>query len=165
MRTLLTLLLVSTTALVFVGCKKSDSLGSSISGTVTYKGQPVTGGTMLFHASNNVFPASLKGDGTYTIANLAPGDYVVTVDTRALKNKGDPESMMKSMTQKMGKGDGAVEKLPDSVAKSLAKMKEMKQDNSVQFVQIPEKYADPKTSGLKVSVQAGSNTKEIPLTD
>jgi hypothetical protein len=30
---------------------------------------------------------------------------------------------------------------------------------------LPEKYADPKTSGLKANVKKGSNTQNFDLTD
>jgi hypothetical protein len=157
MRTILPLFLISAVGLLVLGCGKSGSLGSSISGTLTYKAKPVPGGTLLFHANGKAFQASLAADGSYSVPDLPAGDYIVTIDTRHLKDVVGPEAMMRKMS--------GSDQIPEGMNKELSKVKEMRKDNPPQYRFIPDKYADVKTSGLKVTVQAGSNTKELELPD
>src|SRR5262249_13809738 len=65
MKTVLSVFLVATAGLLAAGCGRSTS-GSSVTGSVTFKGNPVTGGTMLFHGKDKPYPASLGADGKYT---------------------------------------------------------------------------------------------------
>ena len=160
MKTLSSVLLFAAAGLLVAGCGKSGSAGNSVNGSVVYKGNPVTGGTMLFHGGDNkVYPASLGGDGKYTCPSVPAGDYTVTIDTKVLKDVVDPEAMMK----KFG-GNGGSEKLPEALTKDLAKMKEVGK-GMPKYVPIPEKYANSKTSTLTVKVGSGSNTQDLQLTD
>jgi len=156
--------LVVSIGLLAAGCGKRGSSGNSVAGSVTYKGNPVTGGTMLFHGKDKdgkdkVFPASLGPDGNYSCQGVPAGDYTVTVDTKWLENFGDAESMMKKMAQKAGL-DGAGEKMPQN--QGLAKEPK---GGAPKYVPIPPKYADKKTSTLTVKVESGNNSKDLPLTD
>ena len=160
MRIVLSVLLVSS-GLLAAGCGRRGSSGNSVSGSVTYKGNPVTGGNMLFHGKDKdgkdkAFPASLGSDGNYSCQGIPSGDYTVTVDTKWLENfGGDAESMMQKMS-------GTDVKMPQNEA--FTKMKEAK-GNGLKYVPIPPKYADKKTSTLTVKVEDGGNTKDLPLTD
>jgi len=162
MRTILPLFLISAAGLLVLGCGKSGSHGSSISGTLTYKAKPVPGGTLLFHANGKAFQASLSADGSYSVPDLPPGDYIVTIDTRHLKDVVGPEGMMAKMASQFS-GDVSEKSMP--MNKELSKAKEMRKDTPPQYRAIPDKYADAKTSGLKVTVESGSNTKELELKD
>lgn len=155
MKLVLHILAFSTAAVCSVGCSKSSSSGNFVSGSVSYKGTPVTGGTILLHAGEKVFPASLGPDGNYTCAGVPAGDYTVTIDNKHLKNVGDPRDIMK----KMGGGG------PDKMPKDLAKVQEMSKGNAPKYVPIPEKYASAKTSSLTVKVESGKNTRDLTLTD
>jgi hypothetical protein len=166
MKTVWSILVVSTAGLLAAGCGKSGSSGSSVTGSVTYKGSPVTGGNMLFHGKDKTYGASLGADGKYTCTAVPPGDYVVTIDNKHLEKAGggDPEAMMKKMA---GGKD-----LPADFAKSFEKMKAEKAKANIgageaaaKYVPIPEKYAKAETSGLKVTVGSGNNQKDFPLTD
>jgi len=149
MKTVLSVLLVSTAGFL-AGCGRSGSSASSVSGSVTYKGSPVTGGTMLFHGKDKVFPASLGPDGKYVCPSVPPGEYTVTIDTKALKKAGDSEKSSLA---------------PEKETPEIAKAREMAKGAMPVYVPIPSKYADAKTSGLTVTVGSGSNTKDLPLTD
>ena len=81
----------------------------------------------------------------------------MTVDTKALQNIIGPEAMMRKMS--------GSDEIPDGMNKEIAKGKEMRKDTPPKYVAIPDKYAAAKTSGLKVAVDAGANTKDLPLTD
>jgi hypothetical protein len=154
MKIIWNILLLSTAGLMAAGCSKSGSSGSSVSGAVTYKAAPVTGGIMLLHGNDKAYPATLGPDGKYTCQGVPPGDYTVTLDTKWLKNAGDIKSSGKQFGQEM--------KLPPDFEQ---KMKEMGKGNAAVYVPIPEKYSSAKTSDLKVNVGSGSNTKDFQLTD
>lgn len=121
---------------------------ATISGKVTYKGAPVSGGTLYFHAEGIVYPTSIDNDGTYLGRDFPVGDMVVTVDTETVNpaRKGtsyDPQA---------------------------AKMEEYKPPEGVTvttatYVKIPAKYADKTKSGLKVTITPGKQVKDIELTD
>ncbi len=146
--------------LAAAGCGKSTG---SLTGTVTYKGNPVTGGLMLFvDAQGKSFPGSLNPAGNYNCPDLPPGDYIVTINTSLMKPV-DPGQSTKEMIAKQGQ-DQSQTKLPESMTKDLAKVKEMGSKTG-QYVAIPDKYANAKTSGLTVKVEAGSQTKDFTLTD
>ncbi len=69
----LALLVVSTS-----GCGSASDT-ASVNGNITYQGQPLTSGLVTFFpSSGRPVNAATKPDGHYT-AELAPGDYTVTV--------------------------------------------------------------------------------------
>jgi len=146
MKTVLSVFLIAMTGLL-AGCGRSGS-SSSVTGSVTYKGKPVTGGTMLLHGKDKVFPASLGPDGNYICPSVPAGEYTVTINTEGLKkNVVDPVI------------GGEEQKLFEN--KDLAKARA----SIPAYVPIPGKYADAKTSGLTLTVGSGSNTKDLQLTD
>lgn len=120
-------------ALVAAGCGSDDKPKTvPVTGTVTYKGQPLTSGMITFlptggttNAEANVRPATdmLESDGTYSLTTFAPGDgvrpgeYLVTIVSYEVPPS--PE----------GGGIWA----------------------------IPQKYGNPQTSGLKASIPAESD--------
>jgi len=157
MKTFSSVLLVATAGLL-AGCGRSGSAGNSVAGSVTYKGNPVTGGTMLFHGKDKPYPATLGPDGSYTCQGVPLGDYTVTIDNKWLEKVGDAESMMKNMGR-FG------EDVAGGYKEGLAKMKEMGQGTMPKYVPIPEKYANAKTSELTVKVESAKNTKDLQLTD
>jgi hypothetical protein len=167
-------LLVASAGLLAAGCGKSGSTGSSVTGSITYKGSPVTGGNMIFHGKEKNYGGNLGPDGKYTAAGMPPGEYIVTIDTKSLEKVSsgpgkDIDAMIKDMEEKFGG------KLPPEAAKEFEEMrKKMKEEapkdgdaptTTAKYVKIPEKYANPKTSGLTVTVGSGSNSKDFPLTD
>jgi len=162
MKTVLSVFLVATAALLAAGCGRSTS-GSSVTGSVTYNGNPVTGGSMLFHGKDKPYPASLGADGKYTCPVIPPGDYTVTIDTKWLEKAGagDAASTIKDMANQ-----GVTDQDLAKGFKDLAKAQEMnKAIANLKYVAIPKKYADAKTSGLTVTVESGSTTKDLQLTD
>jgi hypothetical protein len=148
--------------LSLASCGKS---GSMVSGTVTYKGQPLPGGIIVFQsADGGRHPGSIGVDGSYT-ALVPPGEMKVGVDTTSLKNptaSGGPPA---------GAPSGAPSGLPGGgpeIAKKQAEMeKKMEKEHGsgipadlrsgVKYVQIPDKYRDPNTSGLTADVKKGPN--------
>ncbi len=73
-----------------LGCSHSK-MPSSVHGKVTYKGQPVTAGTITFHRvgqdQSGVYAYPLLADGTYSGAGMPLEEMVVTIDTESANPK------------------------------------------------------------------------------
>ena len=113
-----------------------------MSGTVTFKGKPVTSGTVDFLGSDGIHHyAAIEGDGTYSIKGVPGGAAKVGVyspdpsDTAALSRGGS------------GKPSRAAQN-PGSRAG---------------WFSIPDKYGDPAASGLTFTIKRGPNTYNIDL--
>jgi hypothetical protein len=156
-------------ALFVAGCGQKPTY--TMSGTVSYKGKPVTGGLIFFFdAQGKSYPGSLNADGTYRTPGLEPGDYTVTVDNQNLKYM-NPGDASKEMIEKFGGGAGGGQQGGGGAGgpeaqKWMEKMKG-KQPNTGKDMPIPEKYKDAKTSGIKVKVEPGEleQQKDFTLTD
>jgi hypothetical protein len=137
-----------------IGCGGNPHAPARVSGKVTYNGKPVTGGSMAFVTPDgNSYPAQLGSDGTYTATDLPAGELVVIIDTESLNPAkkppagSDAEKRMKYQMQKP----------PPGVAD---------QPRPEQFyVKIPEKYSNPKTSPLTVTLTSGRQVHNFELTD
>jgi hypothetical protein len=65
-------------ALALPGCSGTGE----ISGVVKHKGQPVSGGTIVFHdGDKRSWAATIGTDGTYSVANVPTGNAKVTVQS------------------------------------------------------------------------------------
>jgi hypothetical protein len=141
------------------GCGKG-SVGT-LSGKVSYKGQPLTGGTVFFFPEKSKtgnFAAPIKEDGSYKITNLPLGLAKVSIETGGAG--GPPPEVLKSMGP-MGSR---------MAAKAMEEKKKMMKDTgrpdvgaSAASVSLPEKYADPEKSGISVNVTGGKQTFDISL--
>lgn len=140
------------------GCGPSKSNPVELSGTVTYNGQPVTGGTMIFFAKDGgTYPASIHADGSYIATDFPTGELIVTVDTESL----NPAKKQETYTgkTKMGGGpkgkEGKMSPVPEGAS----------QGNAGTYVKIPKVYNDKDKSPLKVTVEAGKQKLNIELKD
>jgi hypothetical protein len=139
-------------ALVFAsvglaGCGGADKKSLSLSGKVTYKGQPVTGGTVKLTPTDGKTPAvdaKINGTGTYLIVPPTVGEMKVTIETESVR----------------GKTGRAYDYVPPG-----GKAPEIDTSNLPKYVRIPYKYANPSTSDLKVSIQKGKNEQDFQLAD
>lgn len=134
---------------VLAGCGGKNKKDFSLNGKVTYKGQPVTGGTLTLTPTDEgkTPPANtqIRFDGTYLIVPPAVGELKVTIETESIQaHKGGP-----AYTH-VPKG----EKMPDIDTSKMPK-----------YVKIPPKYKTAATSGLSVTIQQGKNEKNFDLTD
>ncbi|HBI43626.1 MAG TPA: hypothetical protein DDY78_12370 [Planctomycetales bacterium] len=151
------LVLVLPLCLVVVyGCEKANpNAAASVTGKVTYKGQPVTGGMLMFNpkteAGGVVSPASLNPDGTYSLTEAPSGDFTVTVDTESL----NPDKKAQAYPGSGGK------EMPSSIPANAPKatLPEGK------YVKIPKKYSDPKESTLTAKLTSGKQTLNFELAD
>ena len=128
------------------GC--GDATKASLSGKVTYKGQPVTGGNLTLTPAAQAAPVSIfiKPDGSFSQSSV-PRD-----NTRCRSKRIRRPVHCYNTGGKVPPG-GAVQQPPDMTAGALKK------------VAIPVKYNDPKTANLPWEIKAGSNEKTFDLTD
>ncbi len=120
---------------------KADNPVGQVDGTVTFNGNPLSGGTLAYHPANGkAVMVVLRPDGNYAIAKLPAGQYRVTVETESLK----PHDKDKGKA----KGDAA----PKADAEADAR-----------YVPIPQLFADAKTTPLSVAVVAGKQTFDFNL--
>jgi serine/threonine protein kinase len=118
-----------------------------VGGRVTFEGSPLTAGKVTLHPEKGnppgfVMPSGrVMPDGSYHVAPLEPGGYLVTVEANA-PVLGGPG---------LEKGEPGVP--PGN-----------REPKNAPGVRIPPKYANPSTSGLRVTVTVGYNTHDIMLT-
>ena len=127
-----------------LGCSNAHGT-ASVSGRVTYKGQPVDGATVIFHPKADTQaakPAQGKTDssGHFTVTTYfgpgeqptgaIPGDYAVTIT-------------------KIDEPQGTFDPHKDPPPKN----------------HLPAKYSTPQQSPLTVTITPGSNRPELKLED
>jgi hypothetical protein len=144
---------------LILGCGDDTGLEKRfpVSGTVTYKDQPVEKGQISFIAADKVKQRDANGtieNGRYTLTTSTPGDgalpgkYKVTIISKEI----DPADTAK-IQARMEKQGGSARQEDTGRAAMRAK----------NFV--PGKYQLPDTSGLEVTVEGKSNTFDFPLKD
>jgi hypothetical protein len=154
--------------LLLIGCK-SSSTPARVEGKVTYKGTPVTGGTITFHpvggeVSGN-YQCIIKGDATYYQEQMPSGEMIVTVETETINP--NPKDRPKD-AQMMGAQDkmmGADPKMMLNKMKEMGKAPADAGQTTGSYVPIPLKYADVKTSTLKTTLNKGKNSYSPDLQD
>ena len=150
----LALLIIASATL---GCSKPSQAPARISGSLSYKGQPIKAGTMAFHTPEGVaYGAKINEDGTYSATDIPEGELVVTVDTEFLnpaKKAGSTGSKDAAKYMKMGGMQP-----PPSGPGAAAEPKSF-------YTQIPQKYSNAKTSPLTVTTTKGRQVHNIELTD
>jgi hypothetical protein len=132
--------------LLLVGCAPKRSPSGVVSGTITYKGQPVNSATLLLHPATGTggsFPIAVSEDGTFQTSDVPPGDYKVVVQGRAA-DAGVPAAT-KDMTAEMKE-----------------KYEKLKGRGTIPF---PDKYKQLTSTDLKTTVGAGKQALTLELKD
>jgi hypothetical protein len=118
---------------LFAGCGKL--LDATVSGKVTFGGQPLTTGTVTFHPASDgpLAIGQIQPDGTYqaevgTESGLISGSYVVTVVATGPMPPAVP---------------GGPEPLPQSL--------------------IPARYGNRETTPLRYTITPGANTIDLAI--
>jgi hypothetical protein len=133
--------------LAAVGCGGSTAL---VTGKVTYKGEPLTSGSVVFYGDNGkVDSGLLDADGNYTIARAPVGVVKVAVlaSKSSKSSRGGPPVGPPLGKGKPKKGTEEVKPIPETVLQST----------------IPERYKDAQTSGLVYTVDSGQQVINIDL--
>lgn len=160
--------------LVLIGAATGCGGKGKVTGTVTGPdGQPLPLGRISFIPASG--PPGVTADiedGKYTAENVPTGEAKVSVETSyieaeaklALKNSGGGGHG--------GTGGGAAppKGMTPEIATALAEMnkgqaegKKRAQEKLAKYRQIPEKFADAKTSELSLTVKSGDNTYPVDL--
>jgi hypothetical protein len=142
-----------------LGCGGSSNTPGKVEGKITYNGTALGGGTIRFESPSGggVYGAGIKPDGTYSITDMSSGDMVVTIETESI----NPNKQIPSYGGAPG----------DPMSKAMAPRAELekqgvgKATSGGNYVKIPDKYNNPQTSGLKVTVGKGNQTENFTLTD
>jgi len=139
--------------LTLAGCAKNPHAPASISGSVSFNGQPIKAGSMKFHTAQGVaYDAQLTGDGTYSATDIPEGELVVTVETESISpHKKGPKGAEAAMRAKAG----ITQPPPAGMAAPV--------DPSAFYIKLPEKYNNPKTSPLTVTVKSGRQVHDVKL--
>jgi hypothetical protein len=175
------LALLSTMTLVLgFGCWSGNGLNlARVRGRVTYKGEPVKNGTVMFmpdEAKGTVGPpavGTITSDGSYIMSTESAGDGVI-VGSHKVGITGVEEKPI---------GSGAAAPMPESDPQGYMKAKAsdaaaarkltVKKDADVftdkggqkwRFV-VPKKFTNPEESGIIAKVDSGSNTMNIDIDD
>jgi hypothetical protein len=134
--------------LALVACSEQNKKSVFLSGSITYKGQPVNGGSLkLFSASAAGEPYTIPIDqeGKFRIADVPEGEYKAVVQPSA------------GMTPNIPKGLD-----PGKMAEAKEKSELMKQPPTIP---IPDKYKDRLKSTLTITVKKGEPDIKLELTD
>lgn len=142
---------------VLAGCGSGKG---TVSGKVIYQGKGLPGGRVTFRPADprlNPVGVVLDAEGHYEVS-LPPGEVVISVDNREL----DPAAARAAPPPQLPPGI----KLP-RVPKPEAGPAEVS-PNTIQnlpgrYRGIPPKFYSTDTSGLKYTVQKGSQTHDIDL--
>lgn len=121
---------VSVLGFIASGCGRTPG---AVSGKVTYQGQPLTSGLVIFVAKDGKVsqPAGIEIDGSYLADHVPVGQVAVCVETHPVSG-----------------GDGG------PAGKDQPRPK---------YVPLPDKYKDAKQSGLSLEVKPGRNAYNIEL--
>jgi hypothetical protein len=135
------------------GCS-DDGFGKRhpVSGTVTYKGQPLATGSINFVPED---PAGQPASGSivngkYNLTTHTPDDGALPGNYKVMVSSFD----MAKVQEEANKAGGVQNAMPDQTAVAQA-----------QKSLIPEKFGSFEGSGLKATVKAGANTIDFPLAD
>ncbi len=131
------------------GCGRGRGNMGQVSGTVRYQGEPIRDGSIVFEVSGNR-PASGKiVDGQITqVTTFEPNDGVPVGSAKIAVRAFDDDDTASAVMDHPGdiqrqETEGYME-----VPKSL----------------LPERYADPDTSGLTFQIERGENVLDLELT-
>jgi len=131
------------------GCGRDHSqiTGASVSGVVRYQGKPVTGGAVLLWSDhqdgNNSAQGRIQGDGTYQVLNAPLGVCKVVVNTTAAKHD-------RSALRKMA---------PETARTNVSEP----EGSPIKYMPIDPKYSSLKTTPIEITVEKGSQTRDLEL--
>ena len=172
-------------ALVLAGCGPGNGLTMGrISGVVTYNGEPVEFGEVLFvpdsEEGNSGVPSMSRigEDGRYIMSTQEAGDGVIAghqkVGIRAL----DPQPVAKEEApapdSETATGKELMQaRLKQRKAQSLSRRKNQAKEDAptvsfggrVHRFLAPQKLANPETSGIRVEIARGSNRVDFAIAE
>jgi hypothetical protein len=151
-----------TASLAIVGC--GGGVGN-VSGTVTYEGKPLKGGsvTLMKEGGATVFSGTIAEDGKYTVNGVQGGTYKVCVDTSYLKPPAaGNKKFLKGPAAPKGFKPPPDMQLPEGYTPSNP-AEAAAQASAKKYVAIPEKYSKAETTDLTYTATSGDQTFDIEL--
>jgi hypothetical protein len=139
---------------VFSGCSRGFPTGE-VSGTVKYKGEPISLGKITFISTDGTghFGTAIINDGAYTIkAPLGPCKIELQIQSDENKYAVTPQQMQMIKSKMKQMKDQGIE-VPN----------ELPQVTRRPTIKLPEKYKFADKSGLEFDVKSGTQTKEWDL--
>ncbi len=131
-----------------------------VSGRVTYGGKPVPIGIIIFHPERGRAVAEEIEDGVYRAGKVPVGTVRVTVSTAFHRREYEAMKRLREEERKGVKRKPHPMKQPNTEGRERA---EKEWPLLKAMIDIPEKYADPKTSGLSFTIHPGSQELDIEI--
>jgi hypothetical protein len=132
--------LVAGSALLAAACgergHRLPETGATLEGTITYGGTKVPYAIVTVMGENGMATGNVQEDGRYKVVNVPLGPVTIGVNPEAAK------------------GDFVAARMAESKGKAKG---------SSRFVDVPVKYHEAETSGLKTTIQKGVNTFDIVI--
>jgi hypothetical protein len=110
--------------------------GATLEGTITYGKDMVGAALVVVQNDSGSATAFVDDNGRFKLNNVPLGEVRIGVNTDA----GKGQAMGKLMAQSQGKAQGGPK-----------------------IVDVPSRFANPATSGLKTTIQKGANTFDIVI--
>lgn len=132
-----------------VGCGSRHRSGT-VSGTLTYRGKPVSDAALLLYPSDgsrgDPLTIPVDHDGEFSILDLPPGEYTIAVQGA----EGQPKEVTLSSFP------------PEKRAEIKAKLDEMVYPSTPPF---PKKYKNPRTSDFQCTITGQNQTLDLEMKD
>jgi hypothetical protein len=163
-----------------LGCAPvNPNAPAHVHGSVTYNGQPVTGGTITLYSEDaGLYTIPIRQDGTFSESDLPKGTMKVTIETesvnttRPVPQYGAGRREAKAAPKGGSPGQAAagpaaaqvgVRQRSGGMGSPLPTNVEHVHPGA--YVKIPRKYSDVRASGLTVTLERGNQQKDFNLTD
>jgi hypothetical protein len=124
-----------------------EASGNNLSGTITFNGEKVTYASVFVVQEGHQTSGSVMEEGKYLVVNCHVGPATICVNSDSARGR--------FMSDSMAAGAYAG---PEAKGKDAGKKK-----TNVKFIEIPKKYQDDKTSGIKTTIEKGDNTFDIAI--
>lgn len=153
---------------LMIGCGGGvTNAPARINGKVTYKGAPVTGGTIGFLSKGGeggAYSSGIQPDGSFSATDIAAGDIIVTVETESVNPATKAITYTGGDSKMPGKAGapkpGTAKRMESSPRPSYAK-----ENAPPAYVKIPAKYSKKDQTTLKATLKPGDNKIDFDLTD
>jgi hypothetical protein len=156
-----------------VGCSNNGLTLAKVRGTVTYKGQPLTAGEILFipdESKGTTGPqalGSIGSDGSYMMSTEESGDGAIVGVHKVSITGRDPKPLSQAnvITDSSSPDDVLKAKASmGAVTKKAADGPTIRDRSGAVFrLLTPEKLRDPQASGISVKIERGTNVKNITI--
>jgi hypothetical protein len=138
------ILIVAIVFLPLLGCGPKRSQGGTVSGTITYKGQPVNGAMLRLYpvsGEGEVVQIPVTQEGTFKGNDIPSGEYKIVVEASQI-----PPEMMREVEIPKGMDPAKAEEM---------KQKFQQAHKEAPTIAFPIKYKSSSTTDLKCTITQG----------